>query len=92
MNEIGIKDQRFSVGVSFSGVPRERAAKALGRLFGAEPEAPPEPSGVWKLQDRDGKTWKLSYDPLVHGEWKVYKSLFNNFLTKNADFATFLAS
>ena len=73
MNEIGIKDQRFSVGISFSGVPRERAAKALGRLFGAEPEAPPEPSGVWKLQDRDGKTWKLSYDPLVRGEWKVYK-------------------
>ena len=30
MNEIGIKDQRFSVDVSFSGVPRERAAKALG--------------------------------------------------------------
>ena len=25
MNEIGIKDQRFSVGVSFSGIPRERA-------------------------------------------------------------------
>lgn len=73
MNEIGIKDQRFSVGISFSGIPREKAAKALGRLFGAEPEAPPEPSGVWKLQDRDGKTWKLSYDPLVHGEWKVYK-------------------
>ena len=38
MNEIGIKDQRFSVGVSFSGIPREKAAKALGRLFGAEPE------------------------------------------------------
>ena len=72
MTEIGIKNQAFSVELSFTGLSRERAAKALGTLFGTEPEHLRGTYDTWTLKDQEGKTWRLLYDPLVHGEWKIW--------------------
>ena len=72
MSEIGIKDQKFSVEVSFTGLSRAKAAKTLGKLFGAEPEYLKGTYDTWTVKDQTGKTWRLTYDPIVKGEWKVW--------------------
>ena len=77
MNEIGIKNQAFSVEFSFTGISRERAAHTLGALFGTEPEYRKGTYDTWAVQDRQGRTWRLIYDPRVRGEWKLWDTWVN---------------
>ena len=79
MTEIGIKDQTFSVELSFTGLSREKAAKALGALFGTEPEYIKGTYDTWTVKDQADKTWRFIYDPLVHGEWRI---LGDDYLTR----------
>ena len=71
MTEIGITNQDYSVEMSFTGITRERAARALGRLFGTEPEHSGGTFDTWTVKDQDSRTWRLFYDPVVRGEWRI---------------------
>lgn len=71
MMEIGIKNQDYSVGLCFTGITRQRAAEALAGLFGSVAEHTGGTYDTWTVRDTVGRTWKLTYDPLVSGEWKI---------------------
>ena len=72
MTEIGIKNQPFRVEFSFTGITRETAARAIGALFGTEPEYLKGTYDTWTVQDQQDRTWRLTYDPRVCGEWKLW--------------------
>ena len=71
MTEIGIKNQDYSVDLCFTGITRQRAAEALADFFGTAAEHLGGTYDTWMVKDAAERTWKLTYDPLVSGEWKI---------------------
>lgn len=59
---IDIKDQYFGTEIEMTCITRERAAKAVGELFGTVPSYDGGYYGVWEVKDREGKIWKFTYD------------------------------
>lgn len=68
--EIGIKNQRFGMEDEMTGITRQKAASALGELFGTEPYYLGSGYGKWCVKDREGKVWSFVSDGSIEAQKK----------------------
>lgn len=67
---IGIKDQYFGTEIEMTCITRERAAEVVAELFGSNPVYDGGYYGSWHVQDREGKSWKFTYDGSIHTQMR----------------------
>lgn len=71
MSEITIKNQRFGVEDEMTGITREQAARALGRMFGTQAYYLGSGYGKWCVKDGEGKVWSFVSDGSIRTQKKV---------------------
>ena len=87
MTQIDLKDQYFGTEIEMTGISREKAAAAVGRMFGTEPYSIQSYSS-WCVKDPDGKVWKFSYDSSIRCQYKSH----GRCLDADSDYATEMVS
>ena len=70
-----------------TGISREKAAAAVGRMFGTEPYSIQSYSS-WCVKDPDGKVWKFSYDSSI----RCQRQHHGRCLDADSDYATEMVS
>ena len=71
MTEVDIKNQKFSIELSFTGIFRRKAAETPADFFGTEACHMRGTYDTWTVSDPEDKTWRLIHDPRIHGEWRL---------------------
>lgn len=68
MNEITIKNQYFGMENEMTGITRNVAATAIGKLFSTRPRAIGGYYDKWIVEDGDGKKWTIMSDASIRKE------------------------
>ena len=70
---LDFRDQKFGCEIEMTGITRQQAADAVGRLFGTSARQTHESSlyDPWEVVDNDGKKWRLVYDGSIAATRRV---------------------
>ena len=70
---LDFRDQRFGCEIEMTGISRQQAAEAVGRLFGTTARRTGESRlyDPWEVEDADGKPWRFVYDGSIQATQRV---------------------
>ena len=65
---IGLKDQNYGTEIEMTCITRQKAAEAVGRMFGTRPRHVDDSYDSWYVDDNDGKTWRFMSDSSISAQ------------------------
>ena len=70
---LDFRDQKFGCEIEMTGITRQQAAEAVGRLFGTSARQTHESRvyDPWEVKDADGKKWRFVYDSSIQATRRV---------------------
>ena len=70
---LDFRDQKFGCEIEMTGITRQQAAEAVGRLFGTTARRTGESRlyDPWEVEDADGKPWRFVYDGSIQATQRV---------------------
>ena len=70
---LDFRDQKFGCEIEMTGITRQQAAEAVGRLFSTTARRTGESRlyDPWEVEDADGKPWRFVYDGSIQATRRV---------------------
>ena len=65
-----MRTQRFGIEIEMTGITREKAAEAIAEYFGTESFYIGTYYKTYGAKDRQGRTWKATYDSSIIAQKK----------------------
>ena len=66
-----MRTQKFGIEIELTGITRKKAAEVIARYFGTESTYSGGYYQTYKVKDRQGRTWKATYDSSIVAQEKI---------------------